>query len=288
MPDPTALQGADFLLGQRRTRAARELLAPLIEENPDSPEVHLRLARAAIIDENNDLAREHLDLVLARAPNDEIARWLLAHVEYEEKNYPQAEALIIELIRENPRDAEYLAFYARLLLVTLHLDKARRLATEAIRIDPTSHDALVVSGLISVVDGRATDTDETIRELIESDPEGEQVLRLLFFVLSERKLHREALRVGQRLLQLNPGDGAVIEALVEMRYLSHWTTLPLYPLIRWGWSGSAALWLGFLLVMATMKGHPLAGPISLFYLFYVLYSWLYPPLLKRYLTRRGL
>jgi len=288
--DHDQLRAIDLLLGQRRTAPARAALEPLLLEAPDHPEIHLRLARAAAIDDDNDEAREHLASVFAQAPDHEGALYLLAALDLDDRRFREAEANVIRLLERAPRDADYLALYARIMLLTMHLKKARLLAEEAVRVDPTGQNGLLVMGLIGVVEGRSDLTEETLNRLISDDPDGERVLRLLFYALASGGRHAEALRVAQRLLRLVPHDNTLVDAVVEMRVATHWSTWPLYPMFRFGWAGAAVLW-GLFIVLAPMarRVNPTFGTIFVTsYLLWVVYSWAYPPWLRRRLRARGI
>jgi tetratricopeptide (TPR) repeat protein len=289
LPKATNLAGVDLLLSQKKTRAARSALEPILAEHPNDPDVHLRLARAAAIEDDNRSAREHLELVLGELPGSEEARFLLAAIELDEKNFGEAESTILDLLRNNPRNARYLAFYGRVMLLSLHIEKARRLAEEAIRISPESSEALILNALVGVVQGDRNLKEDALQELLRSEPDGEQVLAVLFYALVQDNRDREALRVGAELLRLDPSDEKFIEALIALKVSTHWSMVPLYPMIRWGWGGSALVW-GFsivLLPLVTKQSSLLGAAAGAFYLAYILYSWIYPSLLRRWFRRRG-
>jgi hypothetical protein len=108
-------------------------------------------------------------------------------------------------------------------------------------------------------------------------------------VLLEQSRHREALEVGRQLLKLDPGNRALVEALAEVATATHWVAWPAYPLRRFGWLGAAGLWASgvFLLPLVVKLNVPLGIALVVLYVLYIVYSWVYPPLLKRWLMRRG-
>jgi hypothetical protein len=91
------------------------------------------------------------------------------------------------------------------------------------------------------------------------------------------------------ILRAAPDNESVVEAMVESRVASHWTTVPLWPLTRYGWIGSGVLWaiaVGSFLLTRVFSPD-LTGPLIAVYLVYVVYSWVWPPLLKRWLKAKG-
>ena len=62
--------------------------------------------------------------------------------------------------------------------------------------------------------------------------------------------------------------------------------VPLYPLQRWGWAGSVGIWFAVVLLLQTgvLNNTPLRdyqGAIALAFLAFVVYSWVWPPILRR-------
>lgn len=289
MAELAELQQVDLLLDVRRTATARERLSALLRRDPNDVEVLVRLARAEHLDDDEEQALEHVERALASDPTHEGARFLRASILCESKRYAEAEEMLLGLLRENPRDADYLAAYARVMLLALELDKAGRLAQEAIRLEPENQHALLVHGLIASVRGRDEEAQATLTTLLASDPESTQVVWLLFHMLITARRYREAERVGQQLLRLDPTDESIVDALVELRVANHWAAWPLYPLLRWGWAASAALW--FVAIVggrALVRWNPTVGMTFLgAYVILVIYSWTYQPIFKRWVRRRA-
>jgi hypothetical protein len=71
----------------------------------------------------------------------------------------------------------------------------------------------------------------------------------------------------------------------ELRIQNHWTMKPLWPLQKWGWGASAAMWAGALVFTRVLeKAAPGAVfPFVMFWLAYAVYSWVWPPILRRIL-----
>jgi hypothetical protein len=62
---------------------------------------------------------------------------------------------------------------------------------------------------------------------------------------------------------------------------------PLYPLQRWGWGASIALWVLMLVGIRLLNRYApeFSGPASTLLLVYVIYSWVWPPLFRRWMQR---
>jgi tetratricopeptide (TPR) repeat protein len=289
LADWDTLGRVDLLLERSRTHEARALLSEAASGSTRDVEVLVRLARADLIDDKDDDAKAHLFDALSLDPEHEAGRYLLAAVHSDSGEYAESEALLVELIREAPEDVDYLALYARVMLLTLHFEKAGRLAEEAIRLDPSDRNALRCATLVAAVSGEPEKAREALTELVENYPLDEGVLRLLLRQLVHERRHREAEVLGRELLQLHPDDEELVDLLIELRTLTHPIAWPAYPFIRWGWTGSAVIWGIYVFGSPTFNKHypSLATPVAIGYLAWVVYSWTYQALLRKWFRRRG-
>ena len=83
----------------------------------------------------------------------------------------------------------------------------------------------------------------------------------------------------------NPRQAAALG--YEARYLQHWSMAPLRTLSRFS---TAQLWLGWVAIIFALRALWPDGPILwivLGYLCFVVYSWAYPPLFRKWLKRKG-
>lgn len=79
--------------------------------------------------------------ILEIDPGSYSARFLLARIRTEQKRFAEAEAAAIELLKDFPKEPSLYALYARIMLQTFNVEKADRLAAEALRRDPRRQDA---------------------------------------------------------------------------------------------------------------------------------------------------
>lgn len=290
MSDLPAIQGRIARLVElRRYGDARRMLRDAFALEPDNARSHLLAAEISLDIEDYADARASLERVLAVDPDNETARGFMFLVQYETNDFVEAERTILGLLRENPDSAHYYAFYGRLMLKTLNVEKARALAGEALRLDPQNTEARVVGLLVGIIEGETASATQQLELLVRDDPDALHVAWSIVAVLQSKRRYREAMEVMRRILHAHPDDKDVVEALIDLRTLSHWSTAPLWPLIRYGWAGSAVLW--GIAVAGLVLGRrfaPEATPIILAaYVVFVFYSWLYPPMLKRWLKARG-
>lgn len=278
------------LIELRRYGLARQELQTAIKSDPDDADLyHLSAQLHWLRDETEDgldAARQGLAL----DPEHEGLRYNLFHLLQENKDYTEAEQVIIELIRENPRDVDYLRGYAQLMLFTFHLPKARQLANEALRIAPNDADAQILSILIDITQGKGKDSQHQLAQLVRDHPESEHVARLLFLSLVDKKKYRAAQQLAQELLRNNPDDPDLVEAIVDLRSATHWSAWPVWPLTRFGWPAAIGMWLGFV-VLSRVDDYlhfPWFSYVVWTYLGWCIYTWIHGPIIKRWLNYRGI
>jgi len=282
-----AVAQASELLDRRRVFQARQLLRTALEAHPDHPDLLFEAARADAIEDKNASARATLGEVLRHEPQHFNARVLLVALLTDDGELVEAERVVLSLLHEYPQSPYLYAAYARVMLRALNIPKARALANEALRLAPDDEHALRARALCDVIElPRGTDS-AALGRLIAHNPEDQHTLALMVAALSHDGRHREALRGAKALLRADPNNR---DWLANVRILSmqtHWSMLPLAPLQRFGWGGAIGLWIGsILLVQVLSRTVPSIAVQASWIIFgYCIYSWVWPPLLRRWLAR---
>lgn len=277
------------LLDVNRLNEAGLLIQRGLAQAPNDPYLHYCAARLACEREDFARATEHVGQALAADPHHFAARVLNFVLLRHAKKYAEAELVITQLIQEHPRDAELLALYGQLMLCALHVDKAEALVREALRIDPESQQARLSSVLLACVRGRAAESRDALADLVAEDPEGLSVAHTLLLVLIEQGRYRDALGIARELLRADPANRHLVDQVVELRALTHWVAVPAYPVHRFGGAAAGVMWISAVVLGQIART---TGSIWLYYALalyvaYCVYTWVYPPLLKRWLRARG-
>lgn len=287
--DPQAArhQLIDELLDRNRTMQARPLIGAALREQPDDLDMLYQAARADWIDDDLVQARQGLADVLARDPEHWPARVLMLAVLTEQGLLADAEALALDLLRTHPESPWLYAAYSRVMLRALHLEKASALADEALRRAPGSADALRMRALCDLVLGRRSLNGQAMKQLLAEYPEDQATLAVMVAALAHAGRHREALRCAKQMLMSNPGDAHWLRVTRELTAVTHWSMWPLRPLQRYGWGASIGLWMATVLVLRLLAVHApaVAGPASWLMLSYCAYSWVWPPLFRKWVLR---
>lgn len=279
------LQQAHALIDRRRYTQARQLLGTAAQSHPDEPQLLYLMAFIDYSEEKLDDAEKTVHAVLLQDPEHYGGRTLRAELYEARKEFAQAETVWIELLRDHPEDADLYASYAELMMRTLHLDKAQRLMQEGLRLEPNHPRCLYVAALIHIIQGRSSDTDnQHLQRLLTDYPQRAQTLLTLVIALNQRGDNRGALRVAQQLLAMRPDSPQFLNLVKDLKLQTHWSLLPLYPMQRWGWGGAAVVTLVGIGVVRAARSSlttDTASLIAYVWLAYVIYSWVWPRMLRK-------
>jgi predicted Zn-dependent protease len=275
---------ARALVERRRYAHARATISHGLRHFPDNSELLYLAAFVDYASNDHDAAMQTVLRVLASDPQHYGARRLCAYLYEAKKEYAQAEELWIGLLRENPEDADCFGAYAELMLRTLNLEKAGRLAQEGLRHEPDHPVCLYVCAMIDVISGKRGQQSEPLVRLLQTHPEQVITATTLVVALMEQGRSREALRIAQQLLRNQPDNPHYLALVRELKMQTHWTMLPLYPMQRWGWGGAAAVSVAGIIGVRAMGNavpEPFQSVVVYTWLAYVIYSWVWPSILRR-------
>jgi predicted Zn-dependent protease len=275
---------AFYFIERRRLDDARRILKDGLTQFPQDPDLLFHSAQVEWLNDENEAAEVTARQVLNVAPEHAPARQLLASLLIERDLFADAEALLIGLLRDYPESAELYGRYSRLMLRTLHLDKAERLAREGLRYDPHDSECLLAMALCETARGGSA-PNQGLQKLIQGHPESMSTVHALVVALVDGGRMREAHAIAQQAMRADPANENLVNMVRELRIQNHWSMKLLWPLQKWGWGGSAAMWVGAIVMMRVLGAvAPAAyGPFVFAWLAYVVYSWVWPSLIRRIL-----
>jgi tetratricopeptide (TPR) repeat protein len=285
---PQLLVGeVEALLERRRTAQAKARLRAALQDYPNHPELLLQSAWADYMDDDSDAALATVRQVLVQKPENQSARLLLFELLIEKNKLSDAEQVIVQLLRDYPKHAPYYGRYAELMIRAMKLAKARALSEEGLKYDPDNAGCLAASTLCDFIEQRQGAASHSLQQLLVRHPEAMRTLVLILAALQDRGDHRGALRIAQELVQAQPDNDNLAQLTAELKATTHWSMLPLWPVLRWGWGASIALWLlGAAAVRIVGRSDVAAAAILAFCILgYVIYGWAWPPLLRRWIAR---
>lgn len=278
-----------LLIERQRYAQAASLLSDTLAKYPDDADLLYSTALIDYLMRRKEAAYETLRHLLTRTPTHVNGRSLMAQLHEDRNELASAEALWLELLKEYPESGWLYAKYAMLMYRAFHIAKARALAKEALRLAPESEDALIAHLLGQLIAGDRAAEKDSLAELIRKHPENLATMHMLVTHLSQQGKYVAAKRIAIEILRLQPDSREALTLVVELEHVSHWSMLPLWPLNRWGWAASGGLWLACLIALAFLRKQApdILDMATTCILSYVAYSWIYPPILKRWLMRRA-
>lgn len=287
-PDDAALDQIRQLIERRRFDQARRLLGPALAAAPESADLLRAAAQLELADGSPDDAEELARRLLVQVPRDRQAREILFAVCYRQHRHAEAEELVLGLIRDYPQDGGLFGRYSLLMLKTLHVDKAGKLAAEAVRLAPFDERARMASLLSATVQGREDAARDELQRMVRESPEAETTSYMILMSLLDGKRFESALRVAQELLRADPGDEDLVATVIELKAATHWTAKPLWPILRYGWGASGTLWIVFMASAVLLAKSPYAMavvPMAAAWVLYAVYSWTWMRVLRWWIAR---
>jgi len=280
----TFAQQAFYFIERRRLDDARRILKDGLSQFPQDPDLLFHSAQVEWLNDENEAAEATARQVLSVAPEHAPARQLLASLLIERDLFADAEGLLIGLLRDYPESADLYGRYSRLMLRTLHLDKAEQLAREGLRYDPDDLECLLAMALCETARG-GSQANQGLQKLIQGHPESMSTVHALVVALVDGGRMHEAHAIAQQAMRADPANENLVNMVRELRIQNHWSMKLLWPLQKWGWGGSAAMWVGAIVVMRLLRtSAPEAyEPFVYSWLAYVVYSWVWPSLIRRIL-----
>lgn len=278
----------DELIARRRVPAARDVLARALPHYPDSPVLLQQSAWVDWLDDDLEASEATVRKVLQIEPDSYSARMLLVRILDEREDFQKAEDVVLNVLSDYPEEPDAYALYAQIMLNTFNIDKAERLATEALKRNPDHADALYAHVICGFIKSSGQEQRNRLRKLLNDHPDHiRSTLSLVQFLINDGKTH-EAYELARELVVADPANQPLVEMANELRTASHWSMKLLWPLQKWGWAGSIGIWLAAVALLRTdfLSGTPIepAKPyIAVIFILYVIYSWVWPPILSRLL-----
>lgn len=282
MAPEDVVRQVDALLQRRRTDQARVLIKQGLASHPDHTALLLQSAWTDYLDDESDEALRVVRQVLIADPDNESARLLYFELLVEKEEHVAAERVIIELLREFPEDASYYGRYANLMLRTLNMTKALQLAREGLKYEPGNVECLAAQATCEFIENPHA-SSHGLQQLLVNYPQLIRTLVLVVVALDQRGDVKGASQVARELVRAQPDNEHLVDLARQLKIKSHWTMLPMWPMQKWGWGASFAIWIIALVGTRTLnKVNPTAGAIFVgMVIVYVIYSWVWPPLLRR-------
>ncbi|MEU8007321.1 tetratricopeptide repeat protein [Catellatospora sp. NPDC049111] len=281
-----ALLRAHALLAAARPEDALRELAVLPESDAGSALVFELRAAALLQLERWGEARDAARAGLAAGGPDPDLLCQLGLAEHRLGRPETAERALLDGLAIAPEDVSLLCVYARLCLEHGQLDKARRLVELAAAQD--SDAPIVFSTRVQLAHASGDDVlaQRISREFVAAHPDNAQAHALLGGTSAARGQVRSAYSGLRQAVANDPTDRDYAQAAYEARIGLHPLLVPLRPFTRFG---PVKTWIAAIVVIYGLRslGLPTLSAVAAVAWFALcVYSWVVPPLLRRWLMRR--
>lgn len=250
--------------------------------------VYWRLRAQALLHMGRDAeAKAAVGSGLAESPEDVVLLYLLFTCEWKLGDVAAAERAILGALRQIPEDPALLTRYALLVAQAGQTEKARRLVDRAAEIAPEDATVLRTRVVLSQAQGDHREAEQLTRRLLAEDPEEAFGHKALGDSALLRGRVGDAARHYRTAAASDPTDTSAIRAARESAFYTHPLLWPVRPFAA---VGPAKIWLGAIVVVYGLRALGLdlvAGVLGVAYLLLCVYSWVVPPLLRRWMRRRS-
>ncbi len=203
-----------------------------------------------------------------------------------EGRLPEAEAAFLQGLSLDPNEPDLLIGYAHVCLAAGQAEKASALVERAASYAPESAAVSAARAKVAFALGKDRDMHRHSTEALSHDPEdpGARALHGTSSMLTGDS--RSGYKSFASAAASQPGDADLRAAAREAKLMNHPLMRPLRPFQRFN---PLVVWIG---AVAIIYGLRIAGLAPLAFLFaigwfgFCIYSWVAPPLLRRWLNRK--
>lgn len=278
----TQLQTARRYIEIGRPEQALASLATLDSEAAATAEARRLRGFAFLGVEDFERAAEEASDGLADDPGAIDLLFLLSLAEERRGRLAESEAAILAALEQDPDDSELLCQYADVLMRGGRLDKAERVLTAAANSDPDSPDVLAGRQSLAYLRGDNREAKRLSEEMLALDPESVRGQRMLgVFDLNRGRAASAAERFGEAVRH-DPSVERYAEDAREARAMAR---NPLWwPSLFFARAGVVGSWVGAMVVIFGLRaaGATTAAAVAAIAWFLLcVWSWVVPPILNR-------
>ncbi len=222
LPDTPAMikARADFWLRQGDAEKARELLQQLVGKSPDDMDAVLKLGQVMMNQGNNDEAMALLDEKLAgdlKKPDRERLLLAKATLQAREGKWDEAKNICQEVLKENQGNMDAHLLFGKILLGTGEAESAEIHLNQAAAARPTDEEAQTLLARSQIQNKKESLAEDTLKRAVEANPGSAPLrLELVTYYLS-KKNSAQAFELLRKGLELQPNDVSLLKTLGELQ-----------------------------------------------------------------------
>lgn len=273
-----------LLLASRPEDALRELATLPAAEAISPRAFELRSAAFVYLDRWEEAADSARRGLASGGPDPDLLR-LLAQAERELGHLDVAERALLDGLAMAPTDIDLLCGYAQLCIAAQQLDKAGKLVERALAQQPNASVVYATRVQLAYAQGKDRAAQQIAREYVAEYPESATANALLGGMSAVRGQINAADAGLRQAVAAEPTVIQFAEMAMETRIAKHPLMWPVRPFIRFG---PIKTWLAAIAIIYGLRALRLPGlslTFGVFWLLLCVYSWVVPPLVRRWVTR---
>ncbi|MEH1125547.1 hypothetical protein [Micromonospora sp. CPCC 206061] len=283
-PSPALARAEALLLASRPQEALAELATLPPAEAVGAAATQLRCAALGQMERWQEVVEAASAGLAASGPDPDLLRHL-GRAEHRLGRSQVAERALLDGLALAPQDVELLCTYADVCAANGQTDKAAKLVERAAALRPEAPIVYATRIQVAYASGDDKGAQRMSREFVAAHPEHPAAHALLGGTSAIRGQVDTAYEGYRQAAATMPTEQAFAESALELRIARHPLMLPLRPTLRFGalktWAVAAAMIFGLRAI-----GQPvLSAIVGLLWLVFCVYSWVVPPLLRRWMRR---
>ncbi|TDD57756.1 tetratricopeptide repeat protein [Kribbella antibiotica] len=203
-----------------------------------------------------------------------------------EGRLPEAEGVFLQGLSLDPNDPDLLIGYARVCLTAGQAEKASALVERAASHAPESAQVSAARAEVSFALGKDRDMQRHSSEALSHDPEDPHARALHGTASMLTGDSRSGYNSFASAAASQPGDQDLRSAAREAKLMNHPLMLPLRPFQR---LNPLIVWIGAVAIIYGLRAAglaPLSFGFAIIWFAFCVYSWVVPPLVRRWLNRK--
>ena len=199
---------------------------------------------------------------------------------------PEAEAAFLQGLSLDPNDPDLLIGYAFVCLAAGQAQKASALVERAASQAPESAAVSAARAQVAFALGNDRDMRRHSTEALSRNPEDPDARALYGTASMLTGDSRSGYSSLASAAASQPGDADLRAAAREARLINHPLLLPLRPFARFN---PLVVWIGAVAIICGLRAAglaPLSFAFAMIWVAFCVYSWVVPPLVRRWLNRK--
>jgi tetratricopeptide (TPR) repeat protein len=196
-------------------KRAYELLQKYLAARPEVAAAWYELARIKHGDRELDKAEEYVKKAITLNPKNKWYKEEYASILADHDKYPEAAAVVAELVKTEPQDPNYPMIAAEYYTKAKMFDKAIENLDKALVLRGPDEDIMMRKMSVYLAMNDVDKAAEVVKELIAKEPRNGRYYKMLGDLYENNKQHKKAAEVYENAMKIIPDDPSVQYGIAE-------------------------------------------------------------------------